>query len=222
MSLLPIPRPAFPDPLGEAELPPAWEEAWKLLGHAAPPGLRETLEHAHAEPHRHYHDPRHLRECLALWARWRDQCQHPGEVALALWFHDAVYEPRRSDNEARSAAWAVRSLARAGLAREALQRVHDLIMATRHDAPAAGGDALLLVDIDLAILGSPPARFDSYERDVRKEYGWVPGFRYRRKRAAVLKGFLGRVPLYRCAPAVELLEAQARINLSAALGRLAR
>jgi predicted metal-dependent HD superfamily phosphohydrolase len=100
--------------------------------------------------------------------------------------------------------------------------VEALVLATRHRAPAQGADAQLLVDIDLAILGSPPARFEAFERDVRKEYGWVPGFRYRRKRAAVLRSFLARVPLYHTAPARELLEAQARINLAGAVARLDR
>jgi predicted metal-dependent HD superfamily phosphohydrolase len=220
MSSPPASRPDFPAPLSDAALVPAWEEAWRALGHAPPPGLRETLEHAYDEPHRHYHDGRHLRETLALLARWQPLCERPGEVAVALWFHDAVYEPRRGDSEARSAAWAVRSLQRAGVARDAAQRVEALIMATRHEAQAARGpDVQLLLDIDLAILGSPPARFDAYEHDVRKEYGWVPGFRYRRKRGALLRGFLARVPLYHCAAAAELLEMQARANLARVVGQ---
>ena len=49
---------------------------------------------ARSEPHRHYHDQRHLRECLALWARWRDHSPRAGEVAIALSFHDAIYDPQ--------------------------------------------------------------------------------------------------------------------------------
>ena len=183
---------------------------------------------AWSEPQRHYHDQRHLRECLALWTRWREHSPRAGEVAIALWFHDAIYDTQASvagSNELNSAAWAARSLVRAGADSDTAQRVHDLVMATQHDAPASLGsspDAQLLVDINLSILGSPAERFERYDQDVRKEYAWVPGFRYQEARAQVLQGFLNRPRLYHGEHAVALLEAQARINLAAALSRLAQ
>jgi len=215
----------YPAPLDDAALAASWDAAWSALGRPAPAGLQGELMNAWAEPHRHYHDQRHLRECLALWARWREQSARAGEVAVALWFHDAIYDPQGGSNELNSAAWVARSLIRAGLASETAQRVHELVMATQHDAPAAlstGADARLLVDIDLSILGSPPERFERYDQDVRKEYAWVPGFRYRDQRARVLQGFLDRPRLYHSEAAVALLEGQARINLAAALSRLAQ
>jgi predicted metal-dependent HD superfamily phosphohydrolase len=60
-----------------------------------------------------------------------------------------------------------------------VQRIVKLVLASRHDAPPHGRDAALLVDIDLAILGSPPERFERYERGVRLEYGHVPEKAYR-------------------------------------------
>ena len=221
----------YPPPLDDVALAASWNGAWSALGRPTPLGLQAKLMAVWAEPHRHCHDQRHLRECLALWAlwaRWRGQSERAGEVAVALWFHDAIYDhqaPRAGSNELNSAAWAARSLLRAGLARQAAQRVHGLVMATQHDAPAdlaAGADAQLLVDIDLSILGSPPERFERYDQDVRKEYAWVPGLRYRTKRAQVLQGFLERPRLYHGETAVDLLECQARINLAAALSRLAQ
>ena len=212
----------YPAPLDDAALAASWDAAWSALGRPAPAGLQVELLNAWAEPHRHYHDQRHLRECLALWARWRGHSARAGEVAAALWFHDAIYDPQAGSNELSSAAWAARSLIRAGLTSETAQRVHDLVMATQHDAPATGADAQLLVDIDLSILGSPPERFERYDQDVRKEYAWVPGFRYRDRRMLVLQGFLDRPRLYHGDAAVALLEGQARINLAAALSRLAQ
>jgi predicted metal-dependent HD superfamily phosphohydrolase len=218
-SLFPAP---FPAPLDASARAESWEAAWSALGRTAPLGLRQALEEAWSEPHRHYHDTGHLGECLALLARWRGLSERPGEVAIALWFHDAVCDPKASGNEVKSAAWAARALITAGLASETAQRVYELVMATRHDKQVRGRDAQLLVDIDLAILGSPSERFQTYDQDVRKEYASVPGLRYRRLRAAVLRGFAHRPQLYHCAPAVDLLEAQARINLAAAISRLAQ
>jgi predicted metal-dependent HD superfamily phosphohydrolase len=212
----------FPTPLADVDLVSSLEDAWRLLGRVPPPGSRQELEGAWREPQRHYHDRRHLGECIALWRRWHVHADHPADVALALWFHDAVYEPRAHDNELRSAAWAARALTSAGVHEDAVHRVTDLVMATCHDAQVSGPDATLTVDIDLAILGSPAARFDTYERDVRAEYRWVPGFIYRRRRAEILQRFAERPRLYLTAPAAALLEAQARINLSTALHALAR
>ena len=219
---------SYPPPLDDVALAASWIAAWSALGRPAPLSLQAELMTAWAETHRHYHDQRHLRECLAFWARWRGQSERAGEVAVALWFHDAIYDPQApqaGSNELNSAAWAARSLIRAGLASETAQRVHDLVMATQHDAPAdlaAGADAQLLVDIDLSILGSPPERFERYDQDVRKEYARVPGLRYRTGRAQVLQSFLDRPRLYHRDAAVALLEGQARINLAAALSRLAQ
>jgi predicted metal-dependent HD superfamily phosphohydrolase len=218
----------YPTPFDDAALGATWAEAWSGLGRQPPAGLQAELMTAWSEPHRHYHDQRHLRECLALWMRWREHSPRAGEVAIALWFHDAIYDPQAlvvGSHELNSAAWAARSLVRARADSDTAQRVHDLVMATQHDAPAALGsspDAQLLVDIDLSILGSPPERFERYDQDVRKEYAWVPGFRYQEARAQVLQSFLHRPRLYHCEHAVTLLEAPARINLAAALSRLAQ
>ena len=220
---------SYPTPLDDAALGATWDAAWSSFGRPAPAGLQAELMTAWSEPQRHYHDQRHLRECLALWTRWRDHGRRPGEVAIALWFHAAIYDPQATGNELNSAAWAARSLVRAGADSDSAQRVHDLVtfteQATQHDAPAAlasSPDAQLLVDIDLSILGSPAERFERYDQDVRKEYAWVPGFRYQEARAQVLQSFLDRPRLYHGEHAVAMLEAQARVNLAAALSRLAQ
>lgn len=213
---------AWPPPLDADARAAGWRDAWAALALAPPIGLRERLEAAWGEPRRRYHDASHLGECLALLRRWQGAAERPAEVALALWFHDAVYDPRAADNEARSAAWARSDLTAAGAPADVARRVAGLVMATRHDAatPDAGRDAALLLDIDLAVLGSPPARFDRYDRDVRLEYAQVPEAAYRHGRAAVLRGFLARPRIYRLDACAALLEAPARANLDGAIARL--
>ncbi len=197
----------------------SWQRAWAALGLRAPEGLMQRLLDAWAEPQRHYHSQQHLHECLALLEPALDLAQHPGEVELALWFHDAVYDPQGKGNEARSADWAIDALAQAGASQEVQQRVRALIMATCHDAEPEGGDARLLVDIDLAILGADPARFAEYDAQVRAEYRWVPGWLYRRKRKEVLAGFLNRQAIYGTGRFRDRLEGRARDNLRAAVAR---
>lgn len=196
-----------------------WEDLWQRLGQPAPGGLLEALLAAYREPQRHYHTLQHLAECFAHLDAYFDSVGAPAgdvlDIELALWFHDAVYDVRAHDNEARSADWAVRALAQAGLPPARGERVASLVMATAHHAPAAAADAQLLIDIDLAILGAPPARFAEYERQIRAEYAHVPAPLFARKRGEVLRGFLDRDRIYRTAYFARL-EQQARANLAQA------
>jgi predicted metal-dependent HD superfamily phosphohydrolase len=174
----------------------------------------------YAEPHRSYHTTRHLDECFARLEEARQQADRLYEIELALWFHDAVYDVRGSDNEERSASWAQAAVLAAGLDTTVGDRVRDLILATRHDGSPPAGDAALLVDVDLAILGSPAERFDEYEQQVRQEYSWVPGFVFKRKRAEILEGFLRRPALYHTEYFRSRYEAAARANLTRSIHQL--
>ena len=191
-----------------------WSSAWHALGVASPGGaLCDELQRRYAEPQRHYHTMQHLGECLAWFEREKALAEHPGEVALALWFHDAIYDVHAHDNEARSADWAREALLDAGADGDAAGRVHALVMATRHDAVPEGRDAELLIDIDLSILGAERARFDEYERQVQAEYAFVPDEVRLPRRRTILQRFLDRKAIYATARMHALLEAQARANL---------
>ena len=115
--------------------PQRWTEDWNRLDLAGDSVCLDRLLASHAGPGRHYHTLQHLSECLTLFAEVAPLAHHPGEVAIALWFHDAIYVPRAPDNEARSAAWAAQALRDAGAAEAAIARIEALIMATAgHDA----------------------------------------------------------------------------------------
>ena len=180
----------------------------------------ERLAAAYAEPHRHYHTAAHLAACLDELDGARDLATLPHEVEAALWFHDAVYDTKAADNEERSADWAGEFLGRAGAMREVRERVRDHIMATRHAGEPALRDSMLVVDIDLSILGQPPAVYDEFEGNVREEYRWVPGPLYRRRRREILQSFLEREHVYALPRFRERYEAQARSNLGRAISAL--
>jgi predicted metal-dependent HD superfamily phosphohydrolase len=136
---------------------------------------------------------------------------------LALWFHDAIYDVKRHDNEEKSADWARTSASTAGVSAEVCDRVYSLILTTRHKAVPRGTDAEILVDVDLSILGAAPDRFDEYERQVRGEYAWVPEFIFRRERKAVLKEFLARPRIFSSTHFRDRYEQQARSNIERSL-----
>ncbi|HEU4452531.1 MAG TPA: hypothetical protein VFR81_05695 [Longimicrobium sp.] len=182
--------------------------------------LYAALAAAWAEPHRVYHGTGHLRECLAELDGAPADGADRSTVEAALWFHDAVYDPRSSDNEARSAAWAERALREAGVDPATAAEVGRLVLLTRHVEPAGDPGGALVCDVDLSILGRPPAVYDEFERGIRAEYAWVPEPVYRAERARILAQFLAREPLYRTGHFRARYEAPARENLSRAVARL--
>jgi predicted metal-dependent HD superfamily phosphohydrolase len=169
---------------------------------------------------RHYHVLGHLEACLKEFDRVRDLAVNAGEVELALWFHDAVYRTWRSDNEARSATLSAEIMGRGGAESGAIERVNAAIMATRHQGMEPNGDAALVVDIDLSILGQPDSVYQEFERNVRREYWWVPRRRYVAGRCAILASFLQRTLIYQYPEFQRRYEAPARANLAAAIAGL--
>jgi predicted metal-dependent HD superfamily phosphohydrolase len=199
-----------------------WGRLWFRLGARADgePVFQE-LAAAYGEAARAYHTTQHLRQCLIEFDRSRSLAQRPDEVEAALWFHDAVYVPGKTDNEERSAAMAETRLAAGGVSTEVARRIGALVLATRHAGPVEEPDARLVCDIDLAILGTEPAGFEAFERAIRREYRWVPDLLYRRARSAVLRDFLNRPSIYQTGAYVSQYEEPARRNLQRVLATLA-
>lgn len=200
-----------------------WKATWKDLGVSVTPALLRDYEELiarYSEPHRKYHTVRHLDECFGKLAEIRSKAAHPTEVEVALWFHDAIYEKRSTQNEAKSAELASSKVRAAGGSPECAERISALIMATRHAAVPQGDDAKVLIDVDLAILGASPERFDEYERQVREEYSWVPGFLFKKERKRILTEFLARPAIFNTELFRERYESQARENIQRSITRL--
>ena len=180
----------------------------------------ETLAEAYGESTRAYHNTEHLRHCLAELDCHLRLADRPEEVEAALWFHDGIYVPGRSDNEDRSARLAEDALREGGVAAETARRVGRLVLATRHASPVEDKDARLVCDIDLAILGGSPAEFDRFESRIREEYRLVPAPLYREARSNVLRGFLLRPSIYQTEELKAQYEIHARQNLERTLSAL--
>jgi predicted metal-dependent HD superfamily phosphohydrolase len=176
----------------------------------------DRLAAAYSEPHRHYHTLEHLAEVFRVVGR----LGATPAVELAVWFHDAVSDPRASDNEARSADLVAEWLTPLGVPTAVSERVAELVRATAHltaDPTRPDPEVLALRDADLAILGASEARYRRYATDIRREYAHVSDDDYRRGRAAVLRGFLGRAAIFHHPLMLAEGEAAARQNLLAEL-----
>jgi predicted metal-dependent HD superfamily phosphohydrolase len=200
--------------------PERWCALMRAFGVADHLAMFDRVHAAYREPHRFYHDVSHIDACLGQFARSHSLARSSAEVEMALWLHDVVYAPRASDNEVRSARWAVDFLRSAGVpeARASLVEAH--IMATVHAAEPHDPDSRLVVDIDLSILGRDETMYDAFERNVRQEYQWVPWLVYRRKRIEVLGTFLERPRIYFTESFRESYESPARANLARAIAML--
>jgi predicted metal-dependent HD superfamily phosphohydrolase len=204
------------------------QRAWVGLvgGYGVPPAAAypvfDRLVEAHAESHRHYHTLEHVAEVLRVVGRLGRYVANGSTVQLAVWFHDAVYDPRAKDNEARSADLASRELGELGLPADVVTRVYELVLSTAHlsGGGASGPDADVLHDADLAILAAAEQRYRRYADDVRKEYAWVPDADYRAGRTNVLRMFLDRPQVFRTDLMREEGEEAARRNMTAEIERL--
>lgn len=192
---------------------------WSALGGTGD-AVFDELVRRYAEPGRRYHTAEHVVECLAWLDRVRHLARDAAAVEAAIWFHDAVHDPLAADNEARSAALFRTLAGDAGVADDAIEPMAKLIEATDHRRRPELPDARLLVDIDLCILGAPPARYRRYEQDVRAEYAVLDDEVYRIGRRSVLRGFLERTAIFHTDYFGRRLESQARDNLAEAVRAL--
>jgi predicted metal-dependent HD superfamily phosphohydrolase len=144
-------------------------QLWRLLGGTGEPReLFDALVAAYTEPHRAYHNAKHIADCVAQLDAVREAVARPDEVEMALWFHDAVYDPKAADNEERSADWLVRALSEQKVDQNAVKRIADLILATKHQTVPNDRDAQVVVDIDLSILGRPWEQFDDSKQPAHR------------------------------------------------------
>jgi len=181
----------------------------------------DRLVTAHAEPHRHYHTLEHLSEMFQVAGKLADAAADPAAIQLAIWFHDAVYDPRANDNERQSALLAANALRPLGVPERTIQHVVAMIEATAHVVTADGNaDTAVLLDADLAILSAEERRYARYAADIRREYAWVPDAVYRKGRTRVLEGFLNRPRIYQTDRMHAVAEESARRNLRAEIADL--
>jgi predicted metal-dependent HD superfamily phosphohydrolase len=209
----------------EVQLRPEWFALTDTLGvtHAVSQPVLADLCRRYSESSRFYHTLVHVGQMFRTMESWRRtvEVQDWRSVRLAVWFHDAVYDSRAADTEEQSARFAHEVLTAWGAADEMRAAVERLILATEtHTLGDDDQDGALMLDADLAILGSTPAEYDRYRRAIRKEYAWVPEDAYRAGRGRVLQGFLDRPRIYRTPMAFEAWEHCARRNICGEIERL--
>jgi predicted metal-dependent HD superfamily phosphohydrolase len=177
----------------------------------------DELIAAYTAPGRHYHNLKHIEDCLGVLAGVDGLAAAEREILdKAIWWHDVVYDPTRADNEELSAR-----LAEQHLPPDLGQEVGRLIRLTKsHQVEPHDRLGAILISIDLSILGAEPARYDAYAAAIRKEFAHVGERDYRDGRASVLSQFAARPVIFPDAVFAKLYDRPARENLARELASL--
>jgi predicted metal-dependent HD superfamily phosphohydrolase len=176
--------------------------------------FNSIVEHYSAKD-RAYHNLSHIQSLLSLSESLLDKIQDRDAFYFSIWFHDVIYDTKRSDNEEKSAEFAEEALTRLGVPEQTIAITREMILATKHHrADGLSWDMKAFLDLDTSILGAPEEIYKEYSRAIRKEYSWVPGFLYRKGRTKVLNDFLEREHIYHIDEIRAEYETQARHNIA--------
>lgn len=182
--------------------------------------LWQELSQAYAGRKRHYHTLAHLSALLAELRPYQAEIAAWDDLLFSLFYHDAVYDALRSDNEEKSAELAANRLGQIGVPIAQMEYCRAQILATKRHEPSGDPDTDLFTDADLAILGQPWAQYQAYAQQVRAEYKIYPDLLYKPGRKKVLRHFLEKARIYKTTPFFERYEVAARANLTQELATL--
>ena len=205
------PRIAKPTTLFSA---PRFAAVWSRAAATAlctPQAMYAELEDLYSDPVRHFHTAEHVSDCLVHFDNVAAMLLDRDAVELALWFHDAIYEPGAADNERRSAKLFVARTA--GVDDLLRRRVCALVLATRHAGHVQGHDRRFMVDIDLAGFGAPWDEFMAKGTELRNEYAAQSDECYYAAQLLFLKRLRERRQFFTTAYFRDRYEATAQENL---------
>ncbi len=183
--------------------------------------LGQELVQRYSAVVRVYHNINHLNDVLSSVDLMSAEADDTRAVELAAWFHDAVYDVRRDDNEERSAQLAETTLPAYDFDDDVIAEVARLVRLTQtHDPEPTDANGRVLCDADLAILASDENRYAAYVQSVRTEYRHVDDSSFATGRADVLRQLLALPSLFRTTYGRAHWEADARANLTSELEEL--
>lgn len=200
------------------------ENNWKELTEGLPTNdFYQNLRSLYSSKSRHYHNFKHIEALLKHSETHRNLLESPKTVDFAIWYHDAIYNASKSNNEEKSAQLAQENLVALGVDESVIENCYKLIIATKTHQLSEDlntFDAQFLLDIDLSILAAERNKYLEYTRQIRKEYKIYPDLLYKPGRKKVLKHFLEMEHIYKTELFQDLWESKARENLKHELSLL--
>lgn len=183
---------------------------------------KDNIEFLYSTPKRYYHTYTHIQDCLCKLERITPSLDPSDRdiIALALIYHDCIYDSRYLDNERLSAERAYVDLYALGFYGPLLLRIHNLILQTTHIKPSDDICGQTIMDIDLSILGESEEIFFDYEKKIRQEFSFYSIEEYLRGRSTFLKDMLDKDSIYQTKFFIDTYEKNARSNIEKLLHKL--
>jgi predicted metal-dependent HD superfamily phosphohydrolase len=204
-----------------------WDLLWLTfnINNKTKDELFQELLNCYSQGGRYYHNLTHIQFMLIQIKKMQSLAINLNSILIATWFHDSIYDPRALDNEGKSAQYAVKKLNDLNLEENLINSVEKLILITKHDNSLIHRinipiDEQILLDGDLAILGTSPRKYNNYALAIRQEYAWVSPQEYSQKRKELLKTFLAKERIYFTPILFEKLENKARFNIQQEINNL--
>lgn len=162
---------------------------------------------------RYYHTLQHLDHLLNQLIAVKSEIKDWDVVLFTLYYHDIVYNSRKSDNEEKSAELAEERMKQISVPAEVIELCKKQILATKSHLTAMDQDTNYFTDIDLSILGQDWNTYSDYYKNVRKEYAVYPDFLYNPGRKKVLQHFLAMDRIFKTDLFHDKFELRARQNI---------
>lgn len=180
--------------------------------------LWNELEQAYSAKGRYYHNLDHLTFMLKNAVLRKSEIGDFDTMAFSIFYHDVVYNPKKSNNEAKSAELMGKRLSATSFPSGKIKKCFDQILATKEHSSEMDEDTCFLLDLDLLILGESLETYKTYTSNIRKEYAMYPDFMYKPARKKVLKHFLDMPKIFKTELFFKTHEMPARENLKWELG----
>jgi predicted metal-dependent HD superfamily phosphohydrolase len=197
---------------------------WKDLTEGLPKNMfYENLVKLYNSKGRSYHNLNHIEALLKLSDEYKHLLSSKKTIDFSIWYHDAIYDASKSNNEEKSAELARKDLTDLGLDAALIENCFNLIIATKAhqlSKETSSFDAQFLLDIDLSILAVDRDKYIEYTQHIRKEYRMYPNFLYKKGRKKVLNHFLEMEYIYKTELFKNLWEDKAKENLKYELSSL--
>ena len=170
-----------------------------------------TLQKTYSQKNRYYHNLMHLENMILSFNKYHSEIQSPNETLYAIFYHDIVYNAKKTDNELKSAEFALSILPKEITINRTL--VFNMIVATKQHEHNKNEDTNWLIDFDLEILAKDWEDYQNYYEQIRKEYKIYPDFLYKPGRKKALQHFLESTNLFQTETYRMLYETKARENI---------
>ncbi len=174
---------------------------------------------------RAYHNLSHIGYMLNMLQIYLNYTQGNNDISklsdliLAIFAHDYICNPLAQDNKEQS----TKAILQEGQYNFTIQlpKVKKLVYATKHDHPAQSEEEALIADLDLSILGTfEEDVWQQYNKNIRKEYCNIPDEDYVKDRIKTLENFINRPQIFQTDFFRNMLEQQARKNLTQEIEKL--